>query len=297
MTHKSDRSRNFCFTINNYSIVDVAFCDEIECKYIIYGYEIGESGTKHLQGYIMFKHARSFNAVRKLHKTWHLEIAKGSPMDNFIYCSKDKNFVERGKRPKGQGKRSDIDEIKELVKKDNVNILDIYERAASYQAFRFGEKGLQLYGKKRCWKTKVFWYFGSTGTGKSLKAFNMFPDAWVSGEVRNGFFFDGYNGEEVCIFDDFRPQDMTFSLLLKVFDRYPLRVRTLGGSCHFVAKTIIVTTNLPPEEFYNEREDIGQLLRRIEVVSDFDTHTEVEGNTRPRLCVTSKNLKDFLDNL
>ena len=37
----------------------------IECKYQIIGKEIGEKGTPHLQGFIAFKSARSFNAVRK----------------------------------------------------------------------------------------------------------------------------------------------------------------------------------------------------------------------------------------
>ena len=59
------RARAWCFTINNYTIEEINACDEIECNYIIYGDEIGDTGTPHLQGYIEFENAKTLTSVRK----------------------------------------------------------------------------------------------------------------------------------------------------------------------------------------------------------------------------------------
>lgn len=270
------KSRDFCFTVNNFTKEDFLEIWSFQCKYIVIGSE--NEGTPHLQGYIYYENPVSVKAHRNKIKKWHSEprLRQSTPKQASDYCKKDGNFVERGEIPK-QGKRTDIDQIRDIIAEGG-DVHDLYANARSYQAFRFGQVGLSLYSKRRNTKTHIKWYYGATGTGKSLKAFEEMPEAWASGEVRNGFFFDGYAGEKECIFDDFRPQDMTFAMLLKIFDRYPMRVRILGGSVQFVAEKIIVTTTRHPREFYAEREDVNQLLRRIEIVERFGT--EVRGNTR-----------------
>ena len=113
----TQRSRGFCFTLNNYSQEDIECMRSVakDCCYCIFGYEKGESETPHLQGYLYFKNARSWKNTVKLCEKWHLECAKGKPYDNFIYCSKGDNFEEFGERPRGAGKRSDIDTACEIV--------------------------------------------------------------------------------------------------------------------------------------------------------------------------------------
>ena len=86
----------------------------IECKYQIIGKEIGEKGTPHLQGFIAFKSARSFNAVRKLMDRWHIEPCKGNAEANMKYCMKENDFIEIGESPR-QGKRNDIHIAKQMV--------------------------------------------------------------------------------------------------------------------------------------------------------------------------------------
>lgn len=253
---------------------------------MIFGKEIcPTTGTPHLQGYLSFKNARSWNGVRKLLKQKaHIEIAKGNDYQNFNYCTKENDYFEFGE-PKKQGKRNDINEIKELVKQGATKA-EIWDVASNWQSYRMGEKGIELRkSEKRRWKTEVFWYFGSTGKGKSRRAFETYPEAWCTGNIVNNFIFDGYAGENVCILDDLRPNQIKFQELLRLFDRYPYRVRTLGGSTEFVARTIVVTTTKHPIHFYEGRsdEDIQQLLRRITDVIDFDT--EVGGNTKtPPMC-------------
>lgn len=94
---KSKEVKRYCFTLNNYSDKEV---DELtksllslNTKYI-FGYEVGESGTPHLQGYFELPRKKSFSSMINLlnNKRIHLECAKGSQDDNIKYCSKDNNY-------------------------------------------------------------------------------------------------------------------------------------------------------------------------------------------------------------
>ena len=102
--------RAFCFTINNWTEDDISFLDELSCRYLCYGKEVGESGTPHLQGYVYFDNRRSVKGIVKVLRG-HVEVAKGNAEQNAAYCSKDGDFFERGDRP-CQGKRTDIDAVK-----------------------------------------------------------------------------------------------------------------------------------------------------------------------------------------
>lgn len=88
--------RRWSVTLNNYSLEDYNFLvehfDNINCQYII-GKEVGELKTPHLQCYIEFKNPRHFDAMKKLIPNAHIEAAKSSKKTNFIYCSKEGDFV------------------------------------------------------------------------------------------------------------------------------------------------------------------------------------------------------------
>lgn len=68
-------------------------------KFVV-GKEVGESGTPHLQGYILFsKRIRPlslFLPTVEWGKKLHWEAAKGSPQQNYEYCTKDGDFISFG---------------------------------------------------------------------------------------------------------------------------------------------------------------------------------------------------------
>lgn len=113
-----DRSRGWCFTLNNPTDDEIEHitevCNRPDCEYAIVGREVGESGTPHLQGYILFRRRFCFRPARRLigHRV-HCERALGSPSQNRSYCSKGGVFHEFGTIPpeSSQGKRSDLDAI------------------------------------------------------------------------------------------------------------------------------------------------------------------------------------------
>lgn len=90
------RARKWCFTYNNYSNTTADYikqwCEVNDTKYIL-GFETGDSGTDHIQGYLEFKNAIAFSTVKELLPKAHIEKAKGSTQQNWNYCTKDGDYV------------------------------------------------------------------------------------------------------------------------------------------------------------------------------------------------------------
>lgn len=80
-------------------------------------------------------------------------------------------------------------------------------------------------------------------------------------------FWDGYQGQESVIIDEFRG-DIGISNLLRWFDRYPCLVEIKGSSTVLCAKLFIVTSNLHPREWYPTLDSATFLAleRRLEIV-------------------------------
>lgn len=112
---------NWCFTINNYSDEDETRLRELSrhdnTLYLIYGREIGENGTPHLQGFVRFKSRCHFNRCKVLvSERAHLEISRNASA-SAKYCKKDGSFEEFGSLDVGKrGTRNDLEEFKETVK-------------------------------------------------------------------------------------------------------------------------------------------------------------------------------------
>lgn len=100
------RGKHWCFTLNNYTDIDYSrLCDAVDdyedCDYIVFGKEVGESGTPHLQGFVSFSRRKLLGAVISVLGQCHLEFARDVPRA-IEYCKKDGDFVEFGEPPKGR---------------------------------------------------------------------------------------------------------------------------------------------------------------------------------------------------
>lgn len=100
------RSRNWCFTLNNYTDEDIDKLVNSSYKYLIIGKEVAPTtNTPHLQGFIIFPNARRLSTLKAdYNKTTHWEIARGTPEQNIEYCSKSGNFQEHGTKPDTLGR-------------------------------------------------------------------------------------------------------------------------------------------------------------------------------------------------
>ena len=106
------RIRNYCFTSH---VGPIEYKENM--AYLIQGDEVGkETEKEHVQGFVIFKNARTLTAVIKEFKGVHWEICKGSIEENIAYCSKEGSFKEEGVRPVGKGTRTDKIKLGQLVK-------------------------------------------------------------------------------------------------------------------------------------------------------------------------------------
>lgn len=86
--------KRWAFTLNNYTKEQEEKLYKnlvlLDTNYI-YGFEVGENGTPHLQGYVEFKKkTRPIEAIKI--KEIHWEKCKGNRKQNIDYCSKDNNY-------------------------------------------------------------------------------------------------------------------------------------------------------------------------------------------------------------
>lgn len=284
MSNREARGRGWAFTINNYTEAESLNIQALVCDYAIVGKEVGAEGTPHLQGYIYYSDKATFKSVKSaLGDRAHIEVAKASAEQNRNYCVKQGNILcELGTLPQ-QGKRTDLDVVKKILKETG-RVSDVVTVVTSYQSIRAAEVLIRYIEPKRNTVPQVIWLWGPTGTGKTRIAVDLCgPDVWMSG--RNLKWWDGYDGHKNVIIDDFRGDFCSFHELLRILDRYEYRIEVKGGSRQLLATKIIITSCSPPDKVYYTREDIGQLLRRITetryVGCPVVQCPEVGGNTIP----------------
>lgn len=121
---KTVRSRIWTLTINNPNDTDDTALKEI-WKYH-YQYEIGENGTRHIQGVIKYKNAVSFESVKKQFPTAHIERCRNLKA-SINYCSKSETST--GERYSNMVENIIIDYWKdELAKPWQHYILDLLKQ-------------------------------------------------------------------------------------------------------------------------------------------------------------------------
>lgn len=277
------RSARFCFTLNNYTDESVTWFEQTDIfKYVCFGKEVGESLTPHLQGYFEFenRNTKSVQACAKhlndngLVQKPHLETAKAVAADAIKYCEKDGQFWEKGSRPKGSGKRTDLDAVYKSIT-DGLSVQQVAQaHPVEFIKFSKGiERLIAISMPRRNWKTVVYWLWGPSGSGKSRWAWTQYPDAYMKQATTK--WWCHYEGQECAIIDDFRPsKEMPFNFILNLFDRYPLMLETKGGQVQCLLKTVVVTSPYSPDQMLEHLDWVGiemgtQLKRRLDHVIQF----------------------------
>ncbi len=278
------RNRHWCFTDFNVDTLHKDWLSNIcsaesktNVRYMCYGDEIAnETGKRHLQGFISFENAISGKSVKRnlLSNILHIEIAR-NVQASITYCKKEGNFVEYGTAPEQQGKRSDLQSIKEWIDNDK-DFSDLYnEHFGTMIRYSKGiEKYFNLKGKKRDWITTVNVLWGESGTGKTRRVYEdtkAMGYSMTSNDIYlypGGGWFDGYNGQKIVLFDDFYG-DLKASLLLKVLDRYPLLLPVKGAHVNFAPEIIYITSNVHPKDWYPNIPDEVRtaIMRRISTIT------------------------------
>lgn len=232
----SKQCRRWVFTINNPTAKDMENLQNLgqdqKTKYLIFGEEKGEQGTEHIQGYMIFRNHKRFNAAKKLiGERCHLESAKGTSAENKRYCSKERKYKEYGEIVE-ERERTDIPKaIKRRIEGDMWNdIVDdmgagpLYIKKAIDELVE--EKKEQEYiaklkekYNKTTWKRwqqdlldkikeepnnrSIMWYWDEDGNkGKSyLAKYIMTKGGYVSTGGKISDMVHSYKGERIFILD------------------------------------------------------------------------------------------------
>ena len=243
-------SRNWCFTLNNPVPEDKDIFLTASCKFVKFQLEQGDSGTPHFQGLIMFTNVVRLKTLRKIHPQAHYESMK-SIKGSLAYVEKTEGRLDgpfqAGIQPKVQGQRTDLEQVTTMIKEGSSMRAIAEEHPVQFIKFHRGFEALRSHLETpREWMTELYIYTGPTRTGKSKLAHDLTTDPYVKSD---GDWWDGYDRHDDVIIDDFAC-DMKITQLLRLCDRYPMRVPVKGGFRQFVAKRVFITSNLPFKHWY-----------------------------------------------
>lgn len=264
----TQRSRSWCFTLNNFEPDHETKIRSLDYQYLVYGRE-GKSATPHLQGYIEFSNARTFSSLKKkFPNETHLEIRKGTALQASQYCKKEDDFFEDGIISEPQGKRNDLQQAISCLKETKSLGKVAEQHPVQFVKFSKGLTLLHLQSlPARKEKPRCFWFYGPTGTGKTKEAFLM-SDNIYSKNPDNKWWCN-YEQQEMVLIDDLRKDHFTLSTLLRWFDQYPCRVETKGASVQLNSPLMVITSDEGPHHWY-QGNDLAQLRRRFDVIKHFD---------------------------
>lgn len=275
--------RRFILTLNNPKNSTNQFLDELiksvkekkhkEIRFFAGQIEKGEEkGTPHWQIYIQTKKKIRKTAVKKLFpQNPHVERCFGNHEECLIYCTKEEGRIKGPwivGEPKTERQRTDLNTFKKEIKEGKIKSMkDIWENHTSIfiNHPNSAKAALEINQPKRNWEMNIIIMYGESGCGKSFKASQIAPNAYyVMNPAKKGtkVWWDKYQHEETVIIDEFREQ-FNYDFMLKLLDRYPLKVEYKGGITEFNSKNLIITTNLSPLSWYPDQSDREPLLRRL----------------------------------
>lgn len=235
---KNPQARAWCYTINNpdkniYKIL----CDTFSCseKYV-FQLEAGDNKTKHIQGYVKYKSATRFSTMKKRLPGAHLEAAKGSPKQNYEYCTKEETRLQE---PMSKGyprklkiinslyewQQKIVDQIEQPADDRTINWLWDKEgnigktSLAKYICKKYN--ALYLTGKASDMKYAIIQHFEKDECNKDdliiIMDFSRSVENYISyqgiEEIKNGIFFSAkyesnmvmFNSPHVICFANFEP--------------------------------------------------------------------------------------------
>lgn len=268
----------------------------------IWSYEVGESGTLHIQGYMQLEKKCKWSALKnklKPLKAW-CAPAKGTGEQNVEYVShtgkhEGKKGLIQGPWSLGElvtgtkSSRSDLDDLANSIKKGaTVKQLCDNHTTSMLKYFGNASKMTALMNKKtRSWMTELYIYTGVAGSGKSHSAMEngkkyladnniteepyylMFPN--VKGQP---LWWQDYEGQSVVIIDDFYGTGIDIDYFKRMIDKYPFTVNLKNGSAQFLARQVYITSNVGWKNWWGAEllsnvENAHAIERRITSVQEF----------------------------
>jgi hypothetical protein len=264
------RTVAWCYTYNN-PTAPIPF-NVHQMLYHVYGDEVGESGTRHYQGFIVFKNRKLFTQVKELCPEAHWESTNGTYQQAADYCKKDSQFVEEGTLPEqpqkkgskagGKATKDKWRFISDSAKKGDLHLIDAEHPKQFVNSYR------NLVAIRKDFTTRLpdlpgvcgVWYYGKPGVGKTRLCSLKYPNAYLK---RMNKWFDGYNNEKVVVLDDFGLDHKFMGYeLKKLADRYCYMVEVKNASMYIRPEICVVTSQYKIEDVWADDQETKNALQR-----------------------------------
>ena len=281
------QSRRYMLTINNPEYTDeqiIKYIEDLEhFKYCMFQREKGEeTGTEHIQAFIVFSIAKRFSTIKKYFPRAHIEHARGSNVQCRDYCSKSDTRVsgpyELGEFAE-QRARTDIMGFMDMIAAGATNAeLRTAYPTLFFKNFKKIEQLRQDYLYEKFRNTtrflEVTYLYGRSGAGKSRSVVEQYGFENVFRVTDYGAgMFDYYAGQDVIVFEEF-DSSLKITQMLNFLDIYPLVL-----PCRFANKVacytkVFICSNLSIYSQYpniqaEKQEQFNAFFRRIHKIIKF----------------------------
>lgn len=248
--------------------------------------EVGEQGTPHTHVYVVFKNSVMFETLHKRFYGAHIEQANGSNQENRDYVRKEGKWLDDAKHetnladtfeewgdlpPDRSRQESQSEQIMQMIRdgKSNAEILaDIPTAFSKLPQIEQARQTLLQEQFKEAWRNlDVIYLWGDTGAGKTRSVMDTYGYSKVYQVTNYDHPFDGYKGQDVIIFEEFR-SSLRIDDMLKYLDGYPLML-----PCRYADKVacytkVFIISNISLEQQYpnmqtEQPKTWGAFLRRI----------------------------------
>lgn len=298
---ETSRSRKYLLTINNPTehgfthdyILEIM--QKLNWHYFCLCDEIGAEGTYHSHLFIAFTNGVSFDRVKSLFPTAHIDKAQGTAKENRDYIRKEGKYLNSAKKetniPETFEEYGEIPQEKdEKNKKQSAQVLEMIENGATnmeiIRAFpSYGTKAIHLdslrqtyleeeFGGHRREDLEVIYIWGGTGTGKTRYVLDKHGDRNVYKTTNYTHPFDAYKGEKIILLDEFR-SGIPLADMLQYIDIYPCRLSARYSDKIACYNLVYIVSNIPLDKQYpnkqlEEKETFNAFLRRINRCFKFD---------------------------
>ncbi len=284
-------------------------------KYLSLCDEIGSQKTLHIHVYVYYINALRFSSIKKLLPNANIQTAYGSSQDNRAYLlkskpehNKDENgfysyvdsfgkehsgqnltetFEEIGDCPEEkQGKRSDLQKLFEMIT-DGMGDAEILRENPDYMKYlNYIERTRQTLREEEFrdkWRDiSCIYVYGATDTNKTRTYMEkyQYPNVYRITNYAGNAIWDGYRGQDVVIFEEYRSQ-LPISELLVWTEGYPnvsLRARYADKvACY--TKVVFISNIALEKQYPNVQEESPEtwnaFLRRIQKVIHHKSKQEI----------------------
>lgn len=271
MKKQANKTKHWLFTINNWTMDDVEKIADAKERfgYIVYGKEVGEDGTPHLQGYIVMLNRQRLTAMKKILPRAHLEAkSRNSTFAECItYCKKDGNFLEQGTAPITQSVRNKRtwEDAFALAKTGDFEKIPKNMLVRYYHAFKriHTDNPPEVKDLKQ---KQNYWIVAPSQHGKSRYARERWPDFYDKGPNK---WWTGYKGQQTILLDDFGPKQCKYIAwyMKRWADLYSFPMETKGGGHQIRPQHIVVTSQYTIERCFEDDEEIAAIKNRFIVIN------------------------------